>query len=259
MNLLTLAPEYAGTFLLVLARFGGLFIFAPVLSTTILPARAKALIACMLSLSSMPSFSIEVPSMPAFDIVTLAVAVVLEVAIGMTLGILASLPLYAAQLAGHIIDQQIGIGLSASYNPLLDTEGGVVGDLVMYIALAAFIGLDGLDSLYAGVLTTFTQLPPGFARIAESPLVLITSIVSTGYELAIRVAAPVLCMILVELICSFFITKTMPQINIMSIGFPIKVILGLAAMILGIRAIGTALSDAVLYTSDSMLGWAASL
>ncbi|MGE3107020.1 MAG: flagellar biosynthetic protein FliR [Phycisphaerales bacterium] len=259
MDFPELALRYAEPFVLMLARFGGLCAFAPVLSTSVIPAKAKALLVAMFAVGALPMVALTPPLHPAPDLALLAVGMALEALIGVTIGLLATLPLYAAQLAGHVIDHQMGIGLAASYNPLLETEGGVTGDLLMYIALAAFLTVGGLDAMYLGVLLSFEIVPLGNLDALASPLPLLISLVTAGFELALRLAAPVLCMIIVELVSSAFVMKTMPQINIMSIGFPIKIIIGLIAMVISVRAMGGAITSFTADGIDATLHWVESL
>lgn len=254
MQLTEFISTYTEPFALLLARFAGLCIFAPVLSTAAIPVRAKVLLVFMLAVSAAPAVLDPIPLRAAPDLSVLAASLFSETMIGLTIGLIAVLPLYAAQLAGFIIDHQVGIGLSASYNPLIDSEGGVIGDIIMYMSLGAFLSVGGLDALYTGILNTYTHIPLG-STLYTAPLTLITSLVTAGFDLALRIAAPVLCMILIELVASTFIMKTMPQLSIMSVGFPIKVLVGLFAILLSLRAIGATLIDSAADNTDVLIQW----
>lgn len=251
--------EHIEPFVLLIARFGGLCVFAPVLSTASIPLKAKALLIFMFAVASYPGMALASPLEPAADLAMLGVSVAIEASIGAAIGFFAALPLYAAQLGGLIIDHQMGLGLGAVYNPLLDTEGTVLGDLLMYIAMATFLSIGGMDVLYVGVLRTCEQVPLASFQAPTPPLRMLTAMVTSGCELSLRLAAPVLCIILVELICSTFIMKTMPQINIMSIGFPIKVLLGFTALILATRALGGAIAEFSIDGVDTLLEWTGAL
>jgi flagellar biosynthetic protein FliR len=45
------------------------------------------------------------------------------------------------------------------------------------------------------------------------------------------VAAPLLCLIFLETLAMGFIIRTVPQINILSIGFPLRIIIGMALLV----------------------------
>jgi flagellar biosynthetic protein FliR len=246
--------QHVGPLLLLLARVGGLFIFAPLLSSGMLPPKVKALLLFMLTLSIYPLVG-RLPEAPA-DIVALASCTAFEMMIGMTLGLLAALPLYAAQLGGQLIDHQVGMGLAHVYNPALDADSTVIADMILNIAIALFLTLGGLEALLVGVARSVQAVPLGAANLAASPLDLVTSLITSGFELALRVAAPVLGVILLETVASAVVSKTIPQINIMSIGFAIKIVAGVSTLILALPAVADAVSGAVSSGLGVMLQWA---
>lgn len=246
--------QHVGPMLLLLARVGGLFIFAPLLSSAMLPGRVKALFLFMLTLSLYPLAG-RVPEPPA-DIIALGVDMLFEMMIGMTLGLLAALPLYAAQLGGQLIDHQVGMGLAHVYNPALDADSTVIADMVLNVGVALFLTMGGLEALLIGVARSVDAVPLGAASAVASPLDLLVSLLTSGFELALRVAAPVLGVIMLETVASAVLSKTIPQINIMSMGFAIKIIAGVTTLVLALPAISDAVTGAVGAGVDTMLQWA---
>lgn len=253
-------PEYlyhhVAPFMLLLARIGGLFVFGPVISSQMLPLRVKSLLLFMLTLALYP---LAGPiAAPAPDILSLGVSVTAEALIGVTLGLVAALPLYAAQLGGQLMDHQIGLGLASVYNPALDTEGTVISDMVLNVSIAIFISLGGLDALFLGIVRTLSVTPLGAASVFNSPLDLVLSLVSSGFELALRIAAPVLGIITLETVASAVLAKTMPQLNVLSIGFAVKIVAGVTALVVALSPISGAVGDALNDSMNSMLSWASS-
>jgi flagellar biosynthetic protein FliR len=90
---------------------------------------------------------------------------------------------------------------------------------------------------------------------ADAPLDLLVGLVTSGMEVGLRVAAPVLCIVLAETIASGFIMKTMPQINIMTIGFAMKVIIAMTALIGSIQAIEMLAREDVLHCLNALIDW----
>jgi flagellar biosynthetic protein FliR len=244
-------------FLLVVFRLSGLLIFAPILSSPLIPARARIMLIMMFALALYPSLNLAPPRpVESITLFTLAPMVVAETLIGLTIGLLAALPMYAVQLGGQVIGQQIGLGLAGIYNPALDTEADVIGQLLMFIALAIFTAIGGLEWTFLALAATFTHLPPGAAVTTLPPLDLMVGIVSSGFEMALRVAAPVLCIILLETIASAFLMKTLPQLNIMSLGFGIKVLLAVIVLVWSIGAISEAIGHDITDTLRAVSAWA---
>lgn len=246
--------QHVAPFLLLLSRVGGLFVFAPLLSSFMIPARVKGVLLFMLGVALFPLAG-PIAAPPA-DVISLGVTIACEALIGATLGLIAALPLYAAQLGGQLIDHQVGLGLAQVYNPALDTDSTVIADLTLNVAVAVFLSLGGLDALFLGVVRSLEAMPLGAADRFASPLDLILSLVSSGLELSLRIAAPVLGVITLETVAAAVVAKTIPQINILSIGFAIKIIAGMTALIAALSPINAALLDAVTGGINSMLEWA---
>lgn len=242
--------------MLVFFRLGGLMVFAPVVGSPIIPVQVRVMIAAMLAAVLYPTLDAKAPSL---DLLTLGPLVAAEVAIGLTIGLLAALPMYAVQLGGQVMGQQIGMGLAGIYNPALDTESDVIGQMLLYVAIAVFVGFGGLEIMFLAVAETFARVPPGEAMGAVSGAgiaELLMNVVASGFEIALRVSAPVLCIIMIEMIAMGFLTKTLPQVNLMSIGFASKVVLALLVLVWGMGAIGEAIGGDVVETLDVMMQWA---
>src|SRR5437588_21125 len=111
MNFTQVLYPHIAPFLMVAARLGGLFLFAPILSSPMVPVRAKALLCIAMALcayATLPSTQFQPINA---DIFTLGAGVAAESLIGAVIGLAAALPIYCVQLGGLLMDQQIGVGL----------------------------------------------------------------------------------------------------------------------------------------------------
>lgn len=251
---------HVAPFLLVAFRLAGLFIFTPVLANRTLPRQMRVLLVVMLAASLYPMLPAQAQVAPDAAMIDLAPMVIRELLIGLIMGFLAALPIHALDLSGYLISHQMGLGLARVYNPELETETDTTGQLVMYLGLASFVAVGGLEVLFLSIADTFRFVPlgggPGAAQV---PLDLIVGLIGSGFELAVRVAAPVLCIIFLLMIAMGFVTKTMPQINIMSVGFTVKILAGLAMLAASLTAMQQATADEIHRVLRLAVGWAASL
>lgn len=243
-------------FALVFARLAGLFIFAPVLGSPIIPVRIKVLLSIAMAAAVYASIDLhrEVPM--RLDLVSLAPAMLLESLLGIGVGMIASLPLVAAQMGGLLMGQQMGLGLGSVYNPTIDTEVDIVGQILFYLALAVFLVMGGLDRMVGAVVGSFARVPLGGFAPEDTPLDLMTGLLASGFELASRVAAPVLCVILLETIAVGLIMKTAPQINILSFGFPVRILLAAAALYGSLAAVDLAITTEIEDAMRLAVQWA---
>ncbi len=243
-------------FMLALLRMSGLFVFAPLLSSVSIPGKVKVLLVFLVTLAVFPTLPATARVGGAeMDVLSLAMAGVFEVLLGVVIGLIALLPVLAVQLGSSLIGQQMGFGLAQVYNPALETESDPIGELLLHLSLVAFIAMGGVEALFFSVARSFEKVPLGEVTVTSVPSQLVLGAVAGGMELAIRISSPVLGIILIETIATAFLMRTMPQLNILSIGFAVKIVLGFAALVAGMSAIDAAISGHVVEVGRVLLGW----
>ncbi|MFK7883118.1 MAG: flagellar biosynthetic protein FliR [Phycisphaerales bacterium] len=240
--------------MLIVARLSGLFVFAPMLSSGNVPRLYRVLLTVMFAIAIYP-FTPPFDSSVSIDTVELIPLLFSELMIGLAVGLIAAIPLLALQMGGYIMGYQIGLSLAESFNPVLESNGSVVGDLLFYLAVFAFIGVGGLDILFASLAESFRTVPIGTFMVSDVPLEMFVGILSSGFAIAIRVATPVMAIVSMLMVSMGFIMKTMPQINIMSVGFAAQIVCGLTMLFAGITVVGNVAGESVQDVLDQISGW----
>jgi len=260
---LTPILPHVGPFLIVLSRMTGLFIFAPVLGSPVIPGRIKTLLVLALSTAT---YSVLTPALAGHGAIPLPVTLLdlaplmaMELLIGLAIGFMASLPLLATELGGLVVGQQLGLGFARVYNPAMESDADVVGQMLFYMAMVVFIALGGVEVMFAILLNTFENVPPGGLPVTGDLLALAGGLMTSAYELAIRIAAPVLCLIFLETFALGFMNKTAPAFNILSLGFPIRIIIGTVALIASLGPIHEGVIETVGEVLDLMAEFFASI
>jgi flagellar biosynthesis protein FliR len=251
--------EHVAPFALVVSRIAGLMVLTPLLANRLLPRRYRALIAIMFAAAVYPGLSGQWHFEPDINLVSLAPLMVSELLIGVSIGFLAGLPIVGLDAAGYMMGHQMGLGLARVYNPEVGEDTDIIGQLMMYIGLAIFVSIGGLEAMFLALMSTFDSVPLGTFATDRLPLDLILGILSSAFELAIRVSAPVLCIVTLLMIAMAFIMKTMPQINILSVGFALKIIFGLSILIFALIAIQNAATDEIVRATNIIVHWARNL
>ena len=244
---------------LVVARVSGLAVQGPVLSSPAIPMRIKGLVVAALGLAVYPTVS-SFGTLPAdVSLGMAAPLVVLEFAIGAFIGFMASMPLLAAQFGGLAMGQQIGLGFARFYNPAIGDESDALEQILFFLALATFLALGGLESMTSAVVSSFQSLPAGgvpamlAGESGASPLAVFVGALTAAFELGLRVAAPLLAIVCLETVVMGYLSKSVPQLNVMSIGFPVRIIIGLGVIVASLAAIDEALVDGTSGALESLL------
>lgn len=259
MNTLYPFMHYAAPFALILARISGVFLFTPLLSGSTLPVRARAMIAMSLSAAVFAFGPEAVRELPRLDLVTYIPLMFSEVLLGASIGLIGGLPLLLVQLAGYLMGYQMGLSIAQTFNPSVESQGDVAGQLLFYLGVSVYVTLGGLDFLFFTLLNTYDNVPMGAFSADMTPVDLLVGVIHGGFEMALSVAAPVLGIITLLLIAMGFIMKTMPQVNVLSIGFSAKILCGLLMLTFTIFLIAEITQDETVQVLTAVRDWAESL
>ena len=164
-----------------------------------------------------------------------------ELALGVVLGLGVFTILSGLQLAGEMIDQQAGLALAEIFNPGFGANGSITGTLLFWLGVAALLMMEPVNGhlmLVSALVETFQTLPLGEAYVSLSAVELLRDLVHQSLVLAIQVAAPLLATMSLVALAMGYLGHTVPQINVLVVGFPVRVLVNL--LVLGLSLSGAA-------------------
>ncbi len=162
--------------------------------------------------------------------------IALEMLIGIIIGYGAMIPMAAMQMAGKIIDQQLGLGLGGVYNPDLGSDGGMTGQFYFVLSIFLFLIFGGHQIMLMIVVESFDVIPLGGFILTGEMVTSVISLLDVMMDMALKVGAPILCILFLQQIAMGFIARTLPQMNILSIGFAIRIFVGSVIVFLVVGA-----------------------
>lgn len=227
---LALLETQVEPFLGVFLRVTGIFVMTPVLGSQEIPATVRAMGAFLLALVIYPVVAPHLAPVPR-ETLALGLRFAGEFGIGLLVGLIVLLAFTAFQLAGEFYSLQMGFGIINVVDPLSQSQVPILGSFKSTFALGLFLLSDGLHAVIAAVAGSFARLPAlDLAAMGPIQGVLLT-VFTTSFEAALRLAAPLMAVIfLVELLMGI-LAKTAPQMNIMVVGFQIKIVVGLLCLV----------------------------
>jgi flagellar biosynthetic protein FliR len=239
------------TFVLVLTRLSGLLTTAPIYGTNDLPMRVRAFLAIALALLITP---LQLSARPAgiTNLVDLAIGMTAELVIGATLGLGIVFLLGGMQIAGQIIAQLAGIQLGDVINPTLDASVPVFSQMFFYVTLAVFVLIGGHRQVMGALLETFAVLPPGMATLAN-PLETFVDLLGQSFALGVRAAAPTMCAVLLATMVLGLLSRTLPQLNLMAVGFGLSSLVSLATLSVSLGLAAWAFQEQVDYALEALV------
>lgn len=222
--------------ILVLVRVSGLSLVAPIYGGTEVPAQVRILLAVMLAVLLAPTQAhVSIPEPQS--VIELLLLVAAELLIGVTLGWGVMVLLAGIQLAGQIIGQTSGMTLAEVFNPGLDTSVPLFSQLLYWLTLAVFVAIGGHRMVLGALLTTFELLPPGAALLPTSIAEMVVNLLTQSFELGIRAAAPATVALLVATLVLGLISRTLPQLNVLALGFGVNAIVTMLTLAVSLASI----------------------
>jgi flagellar biosynthesis protein FliR len=221
--------------LLLSVRVAAAMMLAPVFGPTQIPGTVRVL----LSLSIGVAIVAALPDAPALpdalgSTPRLAAAALGELVIGASLsfGFLAA---YAAtQVAGRVLDVQMGFGVASVLNPASEGFAPLLGSVFGMAAVAVFLGLDGHHVLVQALALSAHSVPPGaMSYTVDWDAVLKQSGVMFTFGTAL--AAPVMLALLLADVSMAVLARSMPSLNIFVLSFSLKIVLGLTGLAAALR------------------------
>jgi flagellar biosynthetic protein FliR len=221
-------------FTLVLTRVSGLFMTMPVFGTQNISMQFRALTAVTMALLITPSFW-GTPVPDPGNLLGWGVMLAREGAVGLAMGLAANILFSGLQLAGQMISQVSGMSLADVYNPALDASVPVFSQLLDATAMLVFVAIGGHREVIDALLDTFRHLPPGQLEFSPTLIDTLNELVQTSFLTGIRASAPVLISLLLAVLIVGLISRTLPQLNTMNLGFTLNsiVLLGTLAFSIG--------------------------
>lgn len=246
--------DMAIVFTLVLSRVSGLVATGPLLSNASMPVRVRALLAVALAGVMTPT-CLHMPSPTFTTLIDLGASAAMEVIVGVTLGLGLMVILGGVQLAGQIVGQMSGMALAEGADPAFGNNASVFGQVFYFVTIALFIAMGGHRMTIEALLTTFEHAPPGQAQLTDTMVQNFLGLISIGFELGIRSAAPIVVALFLATLILGLVSRTLPQINTIAVGFGINAMLLLGMMMASIGAVAWAyqgpLNEALVSLSEA--------
>jgi flagellar biosynthesis protein FliR len=208
---------------LLLARPGMLIMTAPVFGGTYAPSQVRLALTVLLALMLSPF----VPVPGVATTVGLGMVIVRELAIGFALALAIRALVAGAELGGQLSGSQ----LMLSYGSVIDPQGGVrnnlIGTLYSNLTVITFFAINGHHAFIRSLVTSYAALPIGPGHVDPSLARSVMQMLGVVFVLGLRLAAPLIVVMLVVELATGLVARTAPAINLMAIATPIRLAVGL--------------------------------
>ncbi|WP_428737559.1 flagellar biosynthetic protein FliR [Sulfurimonas sp.] len=220
-------------FLLLFFRFAALFIAVPIFSHQNIPITIKAAIAFIFTVvfySSMPPLAISI------DAPTIILAILSEFIFGLAIGVVLLLAYHVITFAGGQISFMMGFSLASAIDPQSGVSMPIISQFLSLIALMVLFALNLHHWVLLFVDHSLQTIPLGGFLMSEDFFNYTIHAVSNMFLVGFMIAFPIIALSWLADIIFGMLMKTMPQFNLLVIGFPIKIAVAFAVIIATITA-----------------------
>jgi flagellar biosynthesis protein FliR len=219
------APGSAPVLALFGARVSGLVLVAPVFSARLVPVTLRTAIVVLITVLLQPVAMSHLTQPPALT----PAALLSETLVGFAIGMGAAIFVGAAEAAGEMLAIQIGLSGAAVMDPLTQTQGPALGQFLNLFAVALLLALNAHLIMLDALAASLEHVPVGGTIDMEAGAAALVSLGSTLFSLGLRFAAPVVAVVLIGNVALAVLSRAAPQLNILSLAFPVQIGLGLFA------------------------------
>lgn len=216
-------------FALVASRIGGLLMFQPLLGALSIPVTLRAML--VLALAALLTPLVSLPAAAPATPLGIAFAMASEILLGALIGMISSACFIGLQMGGLLIAQESGIAFGQVVDPSSDEQETVLGIFYLQLVAVVFLIVGGHRALIAACLDTFETIPLlGDNQTAILGTDVLCKALDLSGQVAFRVAAPTLLVLFLVNVAMGFVSRTMPQLNILAVGFSLKSLIAFAVM-----------------------------
>lgn len=222
-------------FAAVAGRIGGIVMFQPLLGALIIPVHVRIVFVMGLAFLATPLARIThgIPdSLPG-----LVLAVAGEILLGVFLGMIVRTCFLGLEFAGMLLAQESGLAFGQIADPTSGQEQSVLSMIYIQVATVVFLIIGGHRELIRATLDTFTHVPllsaPTWINSIGDVLF---GALTAGLEIGVRIAAPTIITLFLVNVALGFVARTVPQINVATVGFAMKGMIAFVLMAISLPA-----------------------
>jgi len=221
-------------FLLLFFRFAGLFIAVPIFNHQNIPMNIKATMAFFFAVifySSMPALTITI------DLPMVAIAILGEFLLGLAVGVVLQLAYNVITFAGGQISFMMGFSMASAIDPQSGVSMPIISQFLSLMGLMVLLVLNLHHWMLLFIDHSLKTVPLGGFVMSKDLFHYIMHATSNMFLVGFIIAFPIIALSWLADVIFGMLMKTMPQFNLLVIGFPIKIMVAFVVLIAILTAI----------------------
>jgi flagellar biosynthetic protein FliR len=237
MDLFHFSMTQFQVFLLAFSRVAAMMFSMPVIGGKLVPVHFRIGLALMITLILLPLSPID-PADLSGNLPALIIALIGEAMIGVLIGFTATLVFAAVEMAGELIGFQMGFSVINVIDPERGIPVPILGQFYSIMAMLIFLSINAHYYFIQSIGSSFFLIPLFHFDLSPSFLAGFISLAGEMFILAVKIGAPVVVAIFITNIAMNIVSRTVPQMNILVVGFPVTIAVGFLVMAMSVGVFG---------------------
>jgi len=149
-----------------------------------------------------------------------------EIMTGLILGYITNLIFQVVKFAGAWMDIHAGFSMVNILDPATKISSTLLGNLSYFLGIVFFFIIGGQRLVIKLIVESIQIIPLGKTIVYQETAMSVIDTIANYFLLGVKIAVPVVVIIVITDVCLGLISRTVPTIPIMIFGMPIKNILG---------------------------------
>lgn len=156
----------------------------------------------------------------------LIIYALMETLTGLVFGFITNMCFNSLKIAGSLIDQQLGLSMANIYDPNTNTQNTLIETILYWLGVMIFFSMNGHHQLIAGIQNSFNLVKVG-QLILSGNFDYVINVFVQCFIIGIKIAVPMILSLLIAELLIGFISKSAPQLNVMVVSMPLKLLMGI--------------------------------
>ncbi len=221
-------------YILLYFRFAALFIAVPIFSHNNIPMNIKAAMAFFFTVifyTSMPPVQI------ALTVPSIIIAILGEFMLGLVVGVALQITYNIITFAGGQISFMMGFSMASAIDPQSGISMPIISQFLSLLALMLLLALNLHHWMLLLIDHSLKTVPLGGFMMSNDFFNYIVHATSNMFLVGLVIAFPIIALSWLADVIFGMLMKTMPQFNLLVIGFPIKIMVAFAVLIATLTAV----------------------
>ena len=220
--------QFIGTYIWPMLRISAFYFAVPVIGARTVPARLRIILTLFTTILIAP----VLPAAPITSLLSMQgfVMVIQEVLIGLALGFCMQVVMHVFILAGQFMAMKMGLGFAAMNDPSSGVSVTILSQFYLLLSTLLFLSTNGHLVVLQLLIDRFATFPIGGDGMNSAHFSTIVDMGSWLFSAGLLVTLPLFTSLMIVNMSFGVMSRSAPQLNVFTVGFPITLIFGFILM-----------------------------